>query len=102
MTKKNIYFDNAATTQVDQRVLKAMLPYFTNDFGNASSLHSFGQEAEGAVLKSKDIIESMRHDKKNSHNKLRFVLPKSIGSIEIIDDVRETLIQSVLDNSKLI
>jgi cysteine desulfurase len=56
MTKKNIYFDNAATTQVDQRVLKAMLPYFTNDFGNASSLHSFGQEAEGAVLKSKDII----------------------------------------------
>ena len=44
----------------------------------------------------------MRHDKKNSHNKLRFVLPKSIGSIEIIDDVPETLIQSVLENSKLI
>jgi len=51
-----IYFDNAATTYVDQRVLKAMLPYFTNEFGNASSLHSFGQEAEAAVLKAKDIV----------------------------------------------
>jgi len=53
---KKIYFDNAATTYVDQRVLKAMLPYFSDEFGNASSLHSFGQEAEAAVLKAKDII----------------------------------------------
>ncbi len=53
---KKIYFDNAATTHVDQRVLKAMLPYFSNDFGNASSLHSLGQKAEAAVLKTKDII----------------------------------------------
>lgn len=51
-----IYFDNAATTQVDSRVLKAMLPYFTDEFGNASSLHAFGQEAEAAVLKAKDIV----------------------------------------------
>ena len=53
---KKIYFDNAATTHVDQRVLKAMLPYFSDDFGNASSLHSLGQKAEAAVLKTKDII----------------------------------------------
>ena len=65
-------------------------------------LKAFGLPIQAHDLKSKDIIESMRHDKKNSHNKLRFVLPKSIGSIEIIDDVPETLIQSVLDNSKLI
>lgn len=56
MATKKIYFDNAATTYVDQRVLKAMLPYFSNDFGNASSLHSLGQKAEAAVLKTKDII----------------------------------------------
>ncbi len=53
---KKIYFDNAATTPVDPRVLKAMLPYFTNDFGNASSIHSWGQKAEATILKAKDII----------------------------------------------
>jgi 3-dehydroquinate synthase len=65
-------------------------------------LKELGLPIQAHDLKSKDIIESMRHDKKNSHNKLRFVLPKSIGSVEIIDDVPETLIQSVLDKSKLI
>jgi cysteine desulfurase len=51
-----IYFDNAATTSVDKRVLKAMMPYFSDDFGNASSLHSFGQKAEAVVLEAKDIL----------------------------------------------
>lgn len=55
---KNIYFDNAATTLVDKRVLEVMMPYFSNDFGNASSLHSFGQKAEAAVLETKDIISN--------------------------------------------
>ncbi len=56
MYKKRIYFDHAATTPVDQKVAKAMQPYFSDLFGNASSLHSFGQEAEAAILNSKDII----------------------------------------------
>lgn len=56
-----IYFDHAATTNVDQRVLEAMLPYFSDEFGNASSLHSFGQEAEAAVLKAKDILADFLH-----------------------------------------
>jgi cysteine desulfurase len=43
------YLDYAATTPVDPRVLEAMLPYFTNDYGNPSSVHLYGQRAEAAI-----------------------------------------------------
>ena len=53
---KQIYLDNAATTKVDDRVLKAMLPYFDERYGNASSQHLIGQEAKNALEKSRKII----------------------------------------------
>ncbi|MBI4634399.1 MAG: cysteine desulfurase NifS [Deltaproteobacteria bacterium] len=56
---KSIYLDHAATTPVDPEVVKAMLPYFTEHFGNPSSLHSFGQEAKKAVEGARDSIASL-------------------------------------------
>ena len=46
---KRIYFDYAATTQADPEVVNAMLPYFSEVFGNPSSLHYFGRQANNAV-----------------------------------------------------
>jgi len=54
--RKVIYLDNAATTKVDKDVLKAMLPYFTEKYGNASSLHSEGQKAKKAMEDSRMVI----------------------------------------------
>lgn len=56
LKNRTIYLDNAATTRVDDEVLKAMLPYFTEKFGNASSQHLVGQEAKRALEESRDII----------------------------------------------
>jgi len=53
---KYIYLDNAATTKVDSRVVKAMLPYFTDNYGNASSLHQLGQKNIQVIEKSRSIL----------------------------------------------
>ncbi len=57
---KRIYLDYSATTPTHPEVVKAMLPYFTDVFGNPSSIHSYGQEAKGAIeearVKVADLI----------------------------------------------
>lgn len=58
---KSIYFDYAATTPVDGRVLEAMLPYFSDVFGNPSSIHRVGQSAEAILEKSRETVANLLH-----------------------------------------
>jgi cysteine desulfurase len=51
-----IYLDYAATTPVDKRVLDVMLPYFSQDFGNPSSVHRYGQKAEAALESARETV----------------------------------------------
>ena len=52
----HIYLDYAATTPVDPRVLNTMLPYFNETFGNPSSIHRYGQQAEAAVESARETV----------------------------------------------
>jgi cysteine desulfurase len=57
MSIRPIYLDCHATTPVDERVLAAMLPYFTEDFGNPASInHVYGWEAEAAIKQTREIL----------------------------------------------
>ena len=48
---KRVYFDCNATTAVEPAVVEAMLPYLSGEFGNAASMHAFGQKARAAVVR---------------------------------------------------
>jgi len=54
-----IYFDNNATTRTDPDVVAAMLPFFTDQFGNASSTHAFGSEVAGAVRDARRHLQAL-------------------------------------------
>ena len=56
-----IYLDHNATTPVDPAVLEAMLPFFSADFGNASSIHAFGQRARAAVETAREQVAALIH-----------------------------------------
>ncbi|HLY25853.1 MAG TPA: cysteine desulfurase family protein [Aggregatilineales bacterium] len=56
LNNRQIYLDHAATTPVDPRVVEAMLPYFTRDYGNPSSTHALGRMASSAVEKARETI----------------------------------------------
>lgn len=54
--KMAVYLDNSATTPLDPEVLEVMLPYLRGEYGNASSIHSFGQRARTAVEEAREKI----------------------------------------------
>jgi cysteine desulfurase len=56
---RKIYLDHSATTPADRRVVEAMLPYLTEKFGNASSVHFFGQEARAAVDRARREVAAL-------------------------------------------
>jgi cysteine desulfurase len=56
---KRIYLDHNATTPVDPAVLEAMLPYFSGEYGNASSIHTFGQASRAAVETAREQVAAL-------------------------------------------
>src|ERR1051325_4070039 len=56
---RKVYLDHCATTPLDERVLEAMMPYLTENYGNASSVHRFGQLARAAVDKGRRQVASL-------------------------------------------
>lgn len=60
-TIKRVYLDNAATTPVRPEVLEAMLPYFSNNYGNPSSLYQSGRTAKRALEESRDLVARTIH-----------------------------------------
>jgi cysteine desulfurase len=62
---RRVYLDNSATTPADRRVVEAMLPYLTEKYGNASSVHFFGQEARAAVDRARREVAALINARPN-------------------------------------
>jgi cysteine desulfurase len=107
---KRIYFDHNATTPITPEVLAAMLPYLTEEYGNASSIHAYGQNARGAVEKARssvaalvgaraaDIMFTSGGTESNNHailgavavapGKARHVITSAIEHVAVLDPCR--------------
>src|SRR2546423_15553130 len=62
---RRVYLDNSATTPIDPRVFDAMAPYLRENFGNASSIHYFGQRARAAVDKARHQVAALINARPN-------------------------------------
>ena len=60
-----IYFDNAATTKVKDEVLKEMEPYFSEQYGNPSSLYTLGRSAKRAIEHAREKVANLIGADKN-------------------------------------
>ncbi len=97
---KRIYMDHSATTRVDSLVVDAMLPYFSEMFGNSSSLHSFGMEAAEALsMARKQVAEAIgalpeeiiftSGGTESDNLAIRGVIPRNSGKKHVITSVVE-------------
>jgi len=60
---ERVYFDNSATTKIDEEVLKEMLPYLQNEYGNPSSIYSLGRESKKAIETAREkVAKSLNAD----------------------------------------
>src|SRR6476661_317563 len=62
---RRVYLDNSATTPVDREVLEAMMPFFTDTYGNASSIHFYGQQARSAVDSARHHVPELLNSRPN-------------------------------------
>src|SRR3990170_2924051 len=109
-----VYLDYASTTPVDPEVLQEMLPYFSEKFGNPSSLHSFGQEAQAAVeiarskgiknphiiasaIEHKSVLEPIRKLEKDGEITVTYLPVSKEGIIDV-----EALKNALGDNTALV
>ena len=63
MPERIIYLDHAATTALDPRVLEAMIPYMTTEYGNASSIYTLGRHAMQAIDRSREQVADVLHSR---------------------------------------
>ncbi len=63
MAERTIYLDHAATTALDPRVLDAMIPYYTTEYGNASSIYTLGRHAMQAIDRSREQVAEVLHSR---------------------------------------
>jgi cysteine desulfurase len=59
MVKRMVYADNNATTKVDEVVLQEMLPYFSEFYGNPSSMHLFGGQVEKKIVEAREKMAAL-------------------------------------------
>ena len=59
MEKKVIYLDNNATTKVDEDVLEEILPYFSEYYGNPSSMHDFGGQVHSKIVQARESVKEL-------------------------------------------
>ncbi|HWP31539.1 MAG TPA: cysteine desulfurase family protein [Fimbriimonadales bacterium] len=96
-----LYFDNAASTKVDPRVLEEMLPYFTETYANPSALHTPAQRAKAAIEESRETIAELLGA--NDPSEIIFTSGATEGNNTVINIFREgTILISAIEHPSVL
>ena len=94
--EKIIYLDNAATTKTAPEVVEAMMPYFTENFGNPSSVYTFSNKGREAVLEARETIaKTIGAKKENDSCSLNLATDKNVisSSYQNIETLTEKILK---------